>query len=115
MKTIKLNETYTSKNGHTWECIAIKGDVAWLAGAGDDAYRFKLDGTNLRQGGGAWDIKFEPVIDWVTNTAHLCDDGGSYHMEAGGSVTYSSGVTVTIKYPMIDGKPDFTQATVTPF
>lgn len=113
--TIQLNRQYTSKNGQKWECIAIRGEVAWLSVVdGDDAYRFKLDGTNLSYGFGAWDIKWEPVIEWRTNTAHLCDDGGSYHMGAGESGSYSGGVTVTIKYPVVDGKPDFTQATVTP-
>ena len=49
---LTVGESYTSKNGHKWECIAVKGRVAWLAsyynGAADGtAYTFNLDGTSI--------------------------------------------------------------------
>lgn len=106
--TIKLNQQYTSKNGHKWECIAVRCDVAWLvAGNGKGAaYTFKLDGTNICQGGGAFDIKWEPVVEWVEDT--LGYDTNDRHI-------YSTlgDVKINVSFPLIDGEPDFTQARIT--
>jgi len=46
--TLQVGETYTSNDGNKWECVAVKGDVAWLAGCYDgvadgSAYSFKTD------------------------------------------------------------------------
>lgn len=103
--TIQLNQPYTSKNGTEWECIAIKDGIAWLSGGGEgDAYRFLLNGENLSQGGGLWDIEWEPVVEWV-------DTRGTWS-EVG--VCPQKHHVYNIRFPLIDGKPDFTQATVTP-
>lgn len=105
INTIQLNHQYTSKNGQKWECIAIKDGIAFLSSGGEgDAYRFLLNGENLSQGGGLWDIKWEPVVEWVNTKGSWAKKGemhpNHYHYN--------------IRFPLIDGKPDFTQANVTP-
>lgn len=110
--TIQLNHQYTSKNGQKWECIAIKGDVCWLASAcGEgDAYRFLTNGENLSQAGGVWDIKWEPVIEWV----EYMSDINISEPQADGFYIFTETAKVNIRFPKIDGEPDFTQATVNP-
>lgn len=111
--TIQLNETYTSKNGQKWQCIAVRGDTAWLvAGSGKGAaYTFKLDGTNICQGGGEWDIKWKPVVEWVE--LPITYDAKRQNM-TGGHLYNDGYVRANINFPLIDGVPDFAQATVTP-
>lgn len=104
---IQLNHEYTSKNGQKWECIAIRGDVAWLVGvhegkADGAAYMYKLDGSAvcLRTSPHVYDINWEPVVEWLSFALKQEHYGVIHH--------------ATLKYPVVDGKPDFTQATVTP-
>lgn len=68
--TFQTGKTYTSNNGNKWECIAVKGDVAWLVGcyagvADGSAYSFKADGSPicLATGSDEYRIKFEPVAE----------------------------------------------------
>lgn len=101
---------YTSKNGYKWECIAVRGDNAWLAMPGDSgpygsAYEFKTDGTNISQGGLEWDIAFQPREEWVdtrfsVSTANHGGDGAANHV-------------ARIRFKLVDGKPDWSTATVT--
>ena len=102
--TIKVGETYTSNNGSTHKCIAVIGDVAWLAGyydgvANGAAYSFKTDGTPicLAIGGDKYRIKFPPTIKQQQYDVIV------------------DGVAVAINYKTVDGVPDFTDATVVPF
>ncbi len=107
--TLTVGETYISKNGHKWLCIAVDGEYAHMRQAdvpASAAYCFKTDGTNISQGGGEWDIKFEPVVEWVDtrfsvstrNTSRK--DGGDNHI-------------AQIRFPLIDGKPDWSSAKLT--
>lgn len=45
---IEVGKTYPDRKGRKWECLFIRGDVAFMQmyGAGD-AYRYKLDGTPI--------------------------------------------------------------------
>lgn len=109
--TIQLNQTYTSKNGTKWECIAIKDGIAFLSSGGEgDAYRFLLNGENLSQGGGMWDIEWEPVIEWVTVQGGFTT--GSLENATVHPLYADHKFKLTVAF--IDGEPDFTQATVTP-
>lgn len=69
--TLTVGKTYTSANGNKWECLAVKGDTAWLAGVyGEElgaAYRFKVDGTPvcLETASEKYRIVFEPVRETV--------------------------------------------------
>lgn len=112
VSTIVIGGKYTSHNGVTWECIGVKGDNAWMAsdcgpGPSGAAYSFKTDGTNICQGGGAWNVKWEPVVEWVEDS--LC-----YSSEDKRVYSTLGDMPLTIRFPLIDGKPDFTQATVSP-
>ena len=98
-----IGQTYQSKNGNKWECIAIKGNVVWLAGdygngAEGSAYAFELDGTPICLGSDAdrYRIVFAPV---VTHHDHYAE---TKHGD------------VVIDYDVIDGKPDWDNAKVTP-
>ena len=102
--TIKVGETYTSNNGNNWECLAVKGDIAWLAGCYDgdalgSAYSFKTDGTPICLSIDAdnYRIKFPPTIKQQQYDVIV------------------DGVAVAINYKTVDGVPDFTDATVVPF
>ena len=102
--TLQVGETYTSNNGSTHKCIAVIGDVAWLAGyyagvANGAAYSFKTDGTPicLAIGGDKYRIKFHPTIKQQQYDVIV------------------DGVAVAINYKTVDGVPDFTDATVVPF
>lgn len=102
--TIQVGETYTSINGDNWECIAVKGDIAWLAGCFDGdargaAYRFKTDGTPISLDGceGGYRIKFPTTIKQQQYDVIV------------------DGVAVAINYKTVGGVPDFTDATVVPF
>jgi len=101
--TLQVGETYTSIGGYEWDCIAVKGDVAWLSIACKDitnnAYPFKLDGTpiHLKYHGDKYRIKFPPTIKQQQYDVIV------------------DGVAVAINYKTVDGVPDFTDATVVPF
>lgn len=101
-RQIELGGTYTSKNGHKWKCIGVKGDVAWLAGDYSDglgtAYRFNLDGTPIcHKSHPEYQIIFPPVVEVKRE-----------------SVTVA-GETVTIRYEVIDGVADLSDATIEAF
>ena len=102
--TLQVGETYTNINGDNWECIAVKGDIAWLVGCynGDAcgaAYRFKTDGSPicLAIGGDKYRIKLPTTIKQQRYDVIV------------------DGVAVAINYKTVDGVPDFTDATVVPF
>ena len=96
---IVVGEEYTSYNGHDWKCIHVDGDCAWLAPVGEksSAYVFKTDGTNISQGGGEWDINFEPVVETVTVVGSINNGDHKFYM------------TVDV----IDGTPDWSTAKAT--
>lgn len=101
---LEVGETYTNINGDNWECIDVKGDVAWLVRCCDDdvcgaAYSFKTDGTPicLDGGYGVYRIKFPQKIKQQQYDVIV------------------DGVAVAINYKTVDGVPDFTDATVVPF
>lgn len=52
---------YTSDRGDKWECIAIRGNIAWLAGDYSDGlgtgYKFNINGTHIS-------LSKEYDIDW---------------------------------------------------
>ena len=109
--TLVVGGKYTSKNGTEWECIAVRGDTAWLAWSSDDgpsgaAYRFKTDGTNICQGGGNWDIAFPPREEWITTRFPV--DFRNRESPRG----FDRHVA-RIRFKMVDGKPDWSTATVT--
>ena len=110
---IVVGEEYTSENGHVWKCIYVDGGNAWLAPEGMEsaAYVFKTDGTNISQGGGEWNIKFEPVVETVTvagsiNKSWVSDGFITCHALHG---DHKFNMTVDV----IDGTPDWSTAKVT--
>lgn len=109
--TLVAGGKYTGKNGHKWECVAVRGDTAWLAMQGDDgpsgsAYVFKTDGTNVSQGGSDWDIAFQPREEWVDTRFSV----GVRNQDAPDGVDNH---TARIRFKLVDGKPDWSTATVT--
>lgn len=109
--TIKVGGKYTSKNGREWECVAVRGDTAWMAATFNDgpygsAYVFKTDGTNISQGGGEWDIEFPPHEEWIDTRFSVstadpdASDGSANHV-------------ARIRFKLVDGKADWSTATVT--
>ena len=109
--TLVVGGKYTSKNGDGWECIAVRGDTAWLSASDDSgpygaAYQFKTDGTNISQCGGDWDIAFTPREEWIDTrfsvgvSNHSAPDGVDNHVGR-------------IRFKLVDGKPDWSTATVT--
>lgn len=114
---IVVGGEYTSENGNKWKCIHIDGDYAWMAPEGmkTAAYVFNTDGTNISQGGGDYNIKFEPVVEWVDRMVSISDEG-SYHCGNNTDDPTYGGFAqpVRIRFPLIDGTPDWSQAKVTP-
>lgn len=103
-ETIKVGETYTSNNGNKWECVAVKGDIAWLAGCYDgfavgSAYSFKTDGTPIC-------LSIDAVIVCIKFTPTIKQQQYDVIVD---------GVAVAINYKTVDGVPDFTDATVVQF
>ena len=109
--TLKVGKKYTCKNGYNMICIAIVGETAWLAmcdnaGPTGAAYSYNTDGTSICLGGGEWDIDFKPRDEWVDTmfsvvvSNHSAPDGVDYHV-------------ARIRFKLIDGKPDWSTATVT--
>jgi len=85
-------------NGDERECIAIKGGRAYLAAKYSDthygtAYRYMLDGTALDLSSD-YNIKFPPVIEHAQHQITI------------------NGKPATVTVPVIDGKPDYSQAVV---
>jgi hypothetical protein len=108
--TLVVGGKYTSKNGRKWECIAVRGDTAWLASSYDGglygaAYQFKTDGENISQDGGNFDIDFPPREEWidtrfsVATADHEARDGAANHV-------------ARIRFKLVDGKPDWSTAEV---
>ena len=111
--TLTVGKTYTSKNGHEWLCIAVNGEYAHMRmpdNPASSAYCFKADGTNISQGGGEWDIKFEPVRESIE--VHGSFDRASHpdyitlHHDMG-----DHKFIMTID--MVDGEPDWSSAKLT--
>lgn len=109
--TIELGETYTTKNGYNMICIAIVGDRAWLAmydniGPIGAAYSYNTDGTSVCLGGGEWDVAFKPREEWVDTLFYGAvrdkDDPNGF-----------KGLDCRIRFKLVDGKPDWSTATVT--
>ena len=94
---LTVGESYTSKNGDKWECIAVKGHVAWLAGVftGEvrgTAYSFNLDGNAICLG-------INPEYNIImSRTVIVYGSIGGHEYD----------MTVT----EIDGKPDWSTAKV---
>lgn len=111
---IVVGGEYTSLNGNEWKCIFVDGDYAWLTSQGSDpsaAYVFTTDGTNISQGGGEWNIKFDPVVETVTVAGSIQktwdSDGFITLHELHGDHKFN----MTVDF--IDGKPDWSTAKVT--
>lgn len=112
MGKIEVGGEYTGYNGHEWKCIAVDGEYAYMRNQDapySAAYCFKTDGTNVSQGGGDWDIKFEPVVEWVENDLNY-DPNGRASFYDGHDL---EGTNLRIRFPLIDGTPDWSQAKVT--
>lgn len=109
MGKIEVGGRYTSVNGNKWECIFIRDGVAWLAGVNRDgavggaAYRFNLDGTHICLNS-SYDIKFEPGVEWVDTKGSWAKKGDPQHNH----------YQYRLRFPLIDGTPDWSQAKVTP-
>lgn len=108
--TLAVGGKYISKNGTEWECIAVRGDTAWLAGSDDSgpygsAYEFKTDGTNVSQGGMNWDIALPPREEWIDTRFSV---GVSNHSAPDGVDNH----TARIRFKLVDGKPDWSTAEV---
>lgn len=106
--TLTVGETYTSENGNEWYCIAVHGDTAWLVysdnGQPDGpAYMFNLDGTNISQGGGKWNIVFGPKRETVRAKFGTTIKGKHPQFDVIGM----------LEIDIIDGKPDWDTAKVT--
>lgn len=115
-RTIELGKQYTSANGDRWECIAVRGDVAWMAGVDHDgmagaAYRWKLDGEPICLGGhpDQYRIVFEHERKTVT-----CKANFSYGYIFGGRVSTGVGQNINITFDTLDGTPDWSTAKITP-
>ncbi len=111
---IEVGRRYKSENGSKWECIAVKGDTAWLVGVyggsiKGSAYSFKTDGTPICLSyPGDYRIKFEPVMEWIERSVCWLD-GDVFN----GYGPIEDGFTnLIVHLPLIDGKPDFTQARI---
>ena len=114
MTKIEVGGRYTSVNGREWECIAVRGGNAWMVGDYGDgitgpAYMFNLDGTHICLNS-SYNIKFEPVVEWVEYELNY-DPKGCASFYDGHDL---EGTNLTIRFPVIDGTPDFSQAKVTP-
>lgn len=97
---IEVGKRYKSENGSEWECVAVRGDIAWQVGVYDDriqgsAYSFKTDGTPIcLYNNSEYRIKFDPVVECVAEIVEL------------------NGKSVRVEYQLFNGKPDFTQARI---
>lgn len=117
--TLTVGETYTSENGNTWECIAVKGDVAWLASSlkgNSAAYTFKLDGTPICLSvDSRYRITFAPKVETVTApwTPMMRDDGTWWSRHAS-TITYNPDHPHNLKitFDLINGTPDWSTAKV---
>lgn len=113
-QVIEVGKRYKSENGSEWECIAVKGDTAWLVvvyggSVEGSAYSFKTDGTPIcLRYPVAYRIKFEPVVEWIE--CRVCWKFDEFYNDHRPS-KYGY-VNLTIHLPLIYGKPDFTQARI---
>lgn len=111
---IEVGKTYTGKNGIEWLCIAVDGEYAYMRlpdNPAGSAYCFKTDGTNISQGGGDWDVQFEPVIKTVTR--HLdAIETSSYAGHSRFEFEYGS---MQLTFETIDGVIDWSTARITDY
>lgn len=113
---IEVGKTYTSKNGHEWLYIAVDGEYAYMAPRDytrSAAYCFKTDGTNISQGGGDWDVQFEPVREPIE--VHGSFDRRHYDRDHD-YITFHHDIgdhKFTMTIDMVDGKPDWSSAKLT--
>ena len=112
MGKIEAGGEYTSYNGFNWKCIFVDGDRAWMTmDMKSEAYVFKTDGTNISQGGGDYNIKFESVVETVTVVGSIgkscVSDGFITYHELYGDHKFN----MTVDF--IGGKPDWSSAKVT--
>lgn len=110
--TLQVGQTYTSENGSEWECIFVRDGMAWMAGFYSDgepstAYIFDIDGTNISQGGGSYNIKWGPRRETV-KTRFSVGVANKYALD--GVDNHVANIT----FELIDGTPDWTTAKVTP-
>ena len=118
--TLQVGQTYTSENGDKWECIFIRDGKAWMAGVFDgvvegSAYMFSIDGTNISQGGGTYNIKWGPNRETVTVPATYVYYGdGTYAVYGGHDEYVGNTMNLSITFDLIDGTPDWTTAKVMP-
>jgi hypothetical protein len=105
---LKVGETYTSYNGHSWVAIYEEDDLVWMKSLNaDPAYVFKKEGTLISLCGSQefninWEVTKGPIIEegvYVTGGFHLgITDKGSY------DDILVDNLTVTT----VDGVPDWT-------
>jgi len=109
--TLEVGEKYTCKKGYNMICIAIVGDRAWLAMCDNDgptgaAYSYNTDGTSVCLGGGEWDVAFKPRDEWVHSSFYgsVRDKDKPNEFKV---------LSCRIRFKLVDGKPDWSTATVT--
>lgn len=109
--TLQVGQTYTSENGDEWECIFVRGDVAWMVGvySGEvegSAYAFDIDGTASWACIGAeqYNIKWGPKRETIHTKGSWAKKG----------MPHPNYYHYNITFDTIDGKPDWTTAKVTP-
>jgi hypothetical protein len=108
---IEVGGKYTSRNGDSWECIAVKGDIAWLNHGTTTAYTFKIDGTPICLGAGSkYTIDLGPKVETITVKGSIngnCVNLMTYHQQMGDH-------KFTMQVTTLDGKPDWSTAKITP-
>lgn len=108
----EVGKEYQCNNGNKLTCIAIVGEFAYMtSGQGYAAYTWHMDGRShsLSIAGDEYDIK--PPVQWVAVDVHY--DAGEkvdhlfpYHDYRPGCHNF------TLTFPMICGKPDWSQVKV---
>lgn len=108
-----VGETYERADGCKVKCIHIEGDRSYCASVRDGeifgpAYTWSLDGEYLNailEDRPHYRITFAPKDEWVKDMLNY--DNGSF-----GNYHDSCGENLNITFPLIDGKPDWSQAKI---
>ena len=106
--TLVVGGKYTSKNGDELECVFVRDNHAWLVMAqcnSTPAFQWTIDGKSVSLNS-AYDIAFPPREVWIDTRFSV---GVSNHSAPDGTDNH----TARIRFKMIDGKPDWSTATVT--